>query len=253
MKKREFLKTSSILALGSLAAPILFESCKTKNAVVISDKEKEKSPAAAAVHVLPPLEYAFNALEPHIDAMTMEIHHGKHHAGYVNNLNKALEGHAWANLELTEIFNKLMPNDNNTAIRNNAGGHFNHSLFWRTLGPNAGGSPQGKLLDKINTGFGSFEAFKTAFSEAAMKVFGSGWAWLCLDENENLFITTTANQDNPLMKNLVQKSGTPIFGLDVWEHAYYLKYQNKRKDYLSALFNLIRWDRVTEEYNKVIK
>jgi Fe-Mn family superoxide dismutase len=183
----------------------------------------------------------------------MEIHHGKHHGAYVNNLNKALEGHEWANIDLVEIFNKLMPNDKNAAIRNNGGGHYNHSLFWRTLGPNAGGTPQGKLLDKINTGFGSFEAFKSAFSEAAMKVFGSGWAWLCLDDKENLFITTTPNQDNPLMKNLVQKSGTPIFGLDVWEHAYYLKYQNKRKDYLSALFNLIRWDRVTEEYNKVIK
>lgn len=250
MKKREFLKTGSILALGSLAAPILFESCKTKNAVVISDKEKEKSPAAAAVHVLPPLEYAFNALEPHIDAMTMEIHHGKHHAGYVNNLNKALEGHAWANLELTEIFNKLMPNDNNTAIRNNAGGHFNHSLFWRTLGPNAGGSPQGRLLESINKSFGSFETFKNQFVDAATKVFGSGWAWLSVDGLGNLFISSTANQDNPLMRNLVKNSGTPIFGLDVWEHAYYLKYQNRRKDYLMAIFNVVRWDRVAEELDK---
>jgi len=253
MKKREFLKNSAILTIGALTVPSLLQSCNPKSAALITEKEQKTALAAPIIHQLPALEYAFNALEPHIDAMTMEIHHGKHHAAYVNNLNKALEGHEWAGQELETIFKNLQPNDKNAMIRNNGGGHYNHSLFWRTLGPNAGGTPQGKLLDKINTNFGSFEAFKTAFSEAAMKVFGSGWAWLCLDENENLFITTTANQDNPLMKNLVQKSGTPIFGLDVWEHAYYLKYQNKRKDYLSALFNLIRWDRVSEEYNKVIK
>jgi superoxide dismutase, Fe-Mn family len=257
MKKRDFLKTGSILALGSIAAPILLESCKTNKVPVVAAEKivqkPEKSTAAAAMYLLPALEYPFSALEPHIDAMTMEIHHGKHHAGYVNNLNKALEGHEWADKDLTEIFKLLDTNNKYSAIRNNAGGHYNHSLFWKTLGPNAGGSPQGKLLTEINNSFGSFEAFKNQFVEAAMKVFGSGWAWLSVAADKKLFISATPNQDNPLMKNLVAMSGTPLLGLDVWEHAYYLKYQNKRKDYLMAFFNVVRWDRVSAEYEMALK
>ena len=253
MKKREFLKNRAILTIGALTVPGLLQACNNKTAAVISEKNIKTAPPVPNIYQLPALEYAFNALEPHIDALTMEIHHGKHHAAYVNNLNKALEGHEWANIDLVEIFNELMPDDKNAAIRNNGGGHYNHSLFWRTLGPNAGGSPQGRLLESINKSFGSFEAFKNQFVEAAMKVFGSGWAWLCVDGSGNLYITGTPNQDNPLMRNLVKNYGTPIFGLDVWEHAYYLKYQNKRKDYLMAIFNVVRWDRVAEELDKANK
>jgi Fe-Mn family superoxide dismutase len=252
MKKREFLKNSAILAIGTLTAPSLL-ACNKKTATIISDKEIKSIPSSPTIFQLPALEYAFNALEPHIDALTMEIHHGKHHAAYVNNLNKALEGHEWANKDLKDIFSKLMPDDKNTVIRNNGGGHYNHSLFWRTLGPNAGGSPQGRLLELINSSFGSFEAFKNQFVDAATKVFGSGWAWLCVDDLGKLFISSTANQDNPLMRNLLKNYGTPIFGLDVWEHAYYLKYQNRRKDYLMAIFNVVRWDRVAEELDKANK
>lgn len=250
MKKREFLKNSAILTIGTLTIPGLLQACNNKTAAVISEKDIKTTPPVPHIYQLPALEYAFNALEPHIDALTMEIHHGKHHAAYVNNLNKALEGHEWASIDLVEIFNKLSPDDKNAVIRNNGGGHYNHSLFWRTLGPNAGGSPQGRLLESINKSFGSFETFKNQFVDAATKVFGSGWAWLSVDGLGNLFISSTANQDNPLMRNLVKNSGTPIFGLDVWEHAYYLKYQNRRKDYLMAIFNVVRWDRVTEELDK---
>ena len=196
-------------------------------------------------HVLPPLPYAANALEPHIDEMTMNIHHDRHHGTYVNNLNNALEGHA--DLQAKSIEDLLrsidsVPDSIRTAVRNNGGGHANHSLFWEVLSPSGGGQPTGALADAINSTFGSFDKFKEDFSKAATTRFGSGWAWLALN-NGKLEIFSTANQDSPYME-----AKTPILGLDVWEHAYYLKYQNKRPDYISAFWNLVNWAEVAKRY-----
>ncbi|MBN1302355.1 MAG: superoxide dismutase [Melioribacteraceae bacterium] len=190
---------------------------------------------------LPALPYAFDALEPHIDARTMEIHHGKHHNGYVNNLNAAIEGTDLAGKSLEEL---LANASSNTAVRNNGGGHWNHSLFWEIMSPNGGGEPNGDLADAINSAFGSFESFKDQFSKAAATRFGSGWAWLVVTDGK-LVITSTPNQDNPLM-DVAEVKGTPILGLDVWEHAYYLNYQNKRPDYISAWWNVVNWEEVTK-------
>jgi Fe-Mn family superoxide dismutase len=191
---------------------------------------------------LPQLGYDFAALEPHIDARTMEIHYTKHHQAYLTNLNNAVAGTEWENKGLEEIFSnisKLPP-----AVRNNGGGHFNHTLFWKILGPNAGGGPQGNLLDAINRFFGSFDKFKEQFNNAALTRFGSGWAWL-VKTGDELKITSTQNQDNPLM-DLAEVKGTPIMGVDVWEHAYYLKYQNRRNEYLGAIWNVINWNEVSK-------
>lgn len=198
---------------------------------------------------LPDLPYAYDALEPHIDARTMEIHHTKHHAGYTNNLNAAIEGTDLEGKSIKEILANV--SHHSPAIRNNAGGFFNHNLFWEVMAPNGGGEPsaQMNIHRAIERDFGSFEAFKSQFSAAAATRFGSGWAWLCVDEADKLFICSTANQDNPLM-DVVPETGTPILGLDVWEHAYYLNYQNRRPDYISAFFNVINWHEVTERYNK---
>ncbi|SHI97369.1 superoxide dismutase [Aquimarina spongiae] len=194
---------------------------------------------------LPKLNYAFDALEPHIDARTMEIHHDKHHAGYTNKLNAAIEG---TDLEGKTIDNILINLDmSNTAVRNNGGGYYNHNLFWEIMSPNGGGKPSGDLADAINDAFGSFEAFKDAFSKAAGTRFGSGWAWLCVHEGGKVEVCSTPNQDNPLMPG-VGCSGTPILALDVWEHAYYLNYQNRRPDYVSAFFNVIDWNEVSSRY-----
>ncbi|TAH03670.1 MAG: superoxide dismutase [Sphingobacteriales bacterium] len=194
---------------------------------------------------LPALAYANNALEPHIDAMTMEIHHDKHHAAYVTNLNKALEGNAAADNTIEDICKNIsqypMP------VRNNGGGHFNHSLFWSVIAPNAGGTPTGELATAIDAAFGSFDAFKTKFAEAGATRFGSGWAWLLVGADGNLAVSSTPNQDNPLM-DVADVKGSPILGMDVWEHAYYLKYQNRRPDYMAAFFNVINWDAVAELY-----
>ncbi len=200
---------------------------------------------------LPPLPYAFDALEPHIDARTMEIHHDKHHATYVNNANAALE----ALPELQDLTPEQLiadlsrvPDDKRTALRNNAGGHVNHSLFWTVLGQGKGGEPTGDLANAINEAFGSFDAFKQKFEAAATTRFGSGWAWLVV-QNGNLAVVSTANQDNPLMgEGVAGVSGTPILGVDVWEHAYYLKYQNRRPDYLKAFWNVVDWDAVAQRY-----
>ncbi|MBI1289025.1 MAG: superoxide dismutase [Flavobacteriales bacterium] len=192
---------------------------------------------------LPPLPYAYDALEPHIDARTMEIHHSKHHAGYTNNLNNAIAG---TDLEGKSIEEIIVAGFDNTAVRNNGGGYFNHDLFWKVMSPNGGGQPSGELGDAINSVFGSFDAFKDTFSKAAATRFGSGWAWLCVKDGK-LEVCSTANQDNPLMPN-VGCSGTPILGLDVWEHAYYLKFQNKRPDYIATFFNVINWDEVSKRY-----
>ncbi|MCW5906746.1 MAG: superoxide dismutase [Chitinophagales bacterium] len=194
---------------------------------------------------LPNLPYAFNALEPHIDARTMEIHHGKHHAAYVNNLNAAIQGTEWENKSLEEILanvSKLSP-----AVRNNGGGHWNHSMFWEIMAPNAGGEPTGALAEAINGAFGSFDKFKEEFSKAAVTRFGSGWSWLVVSGGK-LVVTSTPNQDNPLM-DIAEVKGVPILGLDVWEHAYYLNYQNRRPDYVGAFYNVINWNAVAERFS----
>lgn len=194
---------------------------------------------------LPSLPYAHDALEPHIDGRTMEIHHGKHHAGYTANLNAAVSGTA---LEGQDIESILRGCDmNNKALRNNGGGFYNHNLFWQVMGPNGGGAPQGALAEAIDKAFGSFDAFKEAFSQAAKTQFGSGWAWLCVQGDGTLEVCATANQDNPLMPG-IGCGGTPILGLDVWEHAYYLNYQNRRPDYVAAFFNVINWAEVAARY-----
>ncbi|MGE6218383.1 superoxide dismutase [Nubsella zeaxanthinifaciens] len=196
---------------------------------------------------LPALAYATDALEPHIDKATMEIHHGKHHQAYVTNLNKALEGKPEANSNIEDIIKNISKFP--AAVRNNGGGHFNHTLFWTVLGPNKGGEPTGDLAKAINEAFGSFADFKTKIQEAGATRFGSGWAWLSVGADGKLFVSSTPNQDNPLM-DIAEQKGTPIFGIDVWEHAYYLKYQNKRPDYLAAIWNVVNWDAVAERYKK---
>lgn len=196
---------------------------------------------------LPPLPYAYDALEPHIDKQTMTIHHDKHHGTYVNNVNTALEGHAdLQNKSIEELISNLdaVPEDIRTAVRNNGGGHANHSLFWEVLGPNGGGQPSGELAKAIDSAFGSFDAFKEAFAKAGATRFGSGWAWLIVDKSGKLAVTSTPNQDSPLMEG-----NTPILGLDVWEHAYYLNYQNRRPDYIAAFWNVVDWDSVAKRYS----
>jgi Fe-Mn family superoxide dismutase len=191
---------------------------------------------------LPPMGYAYTALEPHIDARTMEIHYTKHHQAYVNNLNSALSGGEWEKRSILEILSSIskLP----AAVRNNGGGHYNHTLFWKILGPNAGGAPTGELANAINKHFGSFEKFREQFTNAALTRFGSGWAWLVKNGDE-LKITSTPNQDNPLM-DIAEVKGIPILGVDVWEHAYYLKYQNRRNEYLNAFWNVVNWDEVSK-------
>jgi len=196
---------------------------------------------------LPKLAYSYEALEPHIDSRTMEIHHGKHHAGYTNNLNNAIKGTSMEGLSIEEILSKL--DMNNMAIRNNGGGFFNHSLFWNVMSPGGGGVPSGSLMTAINDSFGNFEEFKLAFSKAAGTRFGSGWAWLCVHPGGKLEVCSTANQDNPLMQG-IGCGGYPVLGLDVWEHAYYLNYQNRRPDYVSEFFNVINWEAVSASFNK---
>ena len=193
---------------------------------------------------LPNLPYAHDALEPHIDARTMEIHHGKHHAGYTNNLNNAVAG---TDMEGKDIESLLRDHSDNGAVRNNGGGFWNHSLFWTSMSPNGGGTPSGALGEAIDRDFGSFENFKDEFSKAAATRFGSGWAWLCVN-NGKLEVCSSANQDNPLMPG-VGCGGHPILGLDVWEHAYYLNYQNRRPDYINAFFNVVDWNAVGARFN----
>ena len=196
---------------------------------------------------LPKLKYAYDALEPHIDARTMEIHHTKHHNGYTTKLNAAIEGTDLEGKSIEDILTNL--DMNNTGVRNNGGGFYNHSLFWSIIGPNKGGPAIGDLSDEINKCFGSFDSFKELFSKAAASRFGSGWAWLCVKNDGVLEVCSSANQDNPLMPN-IGCEGTPILGIDVWEHAYYLKYQNRRPEYISAFFNIIDWDSVDKIYKE---
>ncbi len=198
-------------------------------------------------HVLPDLPYSYDALEPSIDAKTMEIHHGKHHQSYVNNLNAALENHPELQEKSVEdLISDLnsIPENIRNAVRNNGGGHANHSLFWPCMGPDGGGTPEGELADAINSAFGSFDNFKDQFSKAAATRFGSGWAWLCVDNNGDLVVTSTPNQDNPISDGL-----KPVLGLDVWEHAYYLNYQNRRPDYVNSWWNVVNWNQVVLNFS----
>ncbi len=207
-------------------------------------------------HQLAPLPYATNALEPYIDTMTMEIHHGKHHGAYVTNLNNALANHAdLQDKSIDELLASLssVPEAIRTAVRNNGGGHYNHTMFWQQLKP-GGGSPGGQLLDAINSTFGSLDGFKDTFNKAGLGRFGSGWAWLIVGKDKKLAVVSTANQDNPIMgRDIAGVEGTAILGVDVWEHAYYLKYQNRRADYLGAIWNVINWDDVAARFAAAMK
>ncbi|WP_295463534.1 superoxide dismutase [uncultured Pseudomonas sp.] len=200
-------------------------------------------------HTLPQLPYAYDALEPHVDAQTMEIHHTKHHQTYINNLNAALEGTEFANLPAEDVVRQLdkLPQDKRGAVQNNGGGHANHSLFWTVMAPNAGGKPEGALAEAIESQLGGFDAFKEAFTKAALTRFGSGWAWLSVTPAKKLVVESTGNQDSPLMTG-----NTPILGLDVWEHAYYLRYQNRRPEYIGAFFNVINWPEVSRRYEAAL-
>lgn len=196
-------------------------------------------------YTLPDLPYDYDALEPHIDARTMKIHHTKHHQGYTNKVNAALEGHEFADLDIEEVLRRIdeVPSDVKQAVINSGGGYANHNLFWTILSPSGGGKPEGELAEAINESFGSFDKFKEEFSSAAGGRFGSGWAWLSVDGSGNLVVHSTANQDSPLMEGY-----TPIMGIDVWEHAYYLHYQNRRPDYVAAFWNVVNWDQIAENF-----
>ncbi len=202
------------------------------------------------LYTLPPLPYSFDALEPHIDAKTMEIHHGKHHAGYVANLNKAIEGQELGDLTVEELLAVVhtLPEAIRTVVRNNGGGHANHSLFWEIMSPKGGGLPHGELGKALDEHFGNLDHFKEAITKAALGRFGSGWAWLSLTHDKRLIVEDTPNQDNPWMNGT-----TPLVGIDVWEHAYYLKYQNRRADYLAAFWNVVNWEAVAERYHEAMK
>jgi len=237
MDKRTFLKNSVLLTLGGAVATALPGSLASAMA---------NASAAGETFTLPDLDYAYDALEPHIDAKTMEIHHSKHHAGYTRKFNDALASSGLTETSIEDLFNKVsqLP----VAIRNNGGGFYNHKVFWKNLSPKGGGMAGGDVGKAIDKSFGSFDKFRDLFSEAAATRFGSGWAWLVKTGN-GLAITSTPNQDNPLM-DVADQHGYPLLAIDVWEHAYYLKYQNRRADYISAFWNVVNWDYVNERFNK---
>lgn len=232
MNKRTFLKTASLGSIGGIMATNAF-SMKFFNTIPLSGEFE-----------LPPLPYAYDALEPYIDAQTMEIHHDKHHAGYTSKFNAAIKEANLQGKPIMEIFANVSAFP--LGVRNNGGGFYNHSLFWKVMSPNGGNEPKGQLASAINENFGSFEKFKDEFSKAATNVFGSGWAWLVKTDNK-LVITNTSNQDNPLMDIALVK-GNPLLLIDVWEHAYYLKYQNNRANYIQNFWNIVNWDYVSERY-----
>jgi superoxide dismutase, Fe-Mn family len=240
MHKRSFLKTISALTAISM---VKANSLKAENNVAFSHLIPPGD-----TYTLPALDYSFDALEPHIDAKTMEIHHDRHHNAYITNLNKELASNAaLAKMSLEQLFSKMSKQP--AAIRHNGGGHYNHSLFWKLLGPAAGGEPQGSLASVINLHFKDFANFKDLMNKAGTGRFGSGWSWLVVNATGKLSIGSTPNQDNPLM-DIAEIKGYPLLGIDVWEHAYYLKYQNKRADYLQAIWNVIRWDEVSKRYEE---
>lgn len=236
MDKRTFLRYSSLAVGGLFFHPVLGWSKEKAQPSLTSD------PAFS----LPDLPYDHKALEPHIDEETMRIHHGKHHAAYVNNLNKAIEGSRFVGYSIREIMPMIAATD--TAVRNNGGGHYNHNLFWKILTPTSATQPNEALAQAIQATFGSMEELKKQWLAAATSRFGSGWAWLAVDKTGKLFISSTPNQDNPLMYQVVDQPGYPIAGIDVWEHAYYLKYQNKRADYLQAVWNLLNWEEISKQF-----
>ena len=255
MNKRDFIKTSGLL-LGGVLLSGLMPSCSNEKKENPNQDNNTATTGTPTVFTLPELGYAYNSIEPVIDALTMEIHHSKHHGAYVTNLNKALEANpALSKATIEEICANLTKDDSNTAVRNNGGGHYNHSLFWKLIAPKdkaASTKPNEALTAAITKAFGSLEEMQKQLIAAATSRFGSGWGWLCVDSDKNLFITSTPNQDNPLMKNLVEKAGTPLIGIDVWEHAYYLNHQNKRQDYLTAFFDILNWDTVNANYTTAI-
>lgn len=249
MKKRKFTFLTALLLLG-----VAFTSCQQvqeKNESETNNNEQQKSQTTMkdGMHTLPELNYAYDALEPHIDARTMEIHHTKHHQAYINKLNDAIEGTDLANKNLEDIFANM--SNHSVAVRNNGGGHFNHTMFWQVMSPDGGGNPGGKLMSAIEAKFESFDKFKEEFNTSAATRFGSGWAWLIVDSNGELHVTSTPNQDNPLM-DVADVKGTPILGLDVWEHAYYLNYQNRRPDYVNAFWNVVNWAEVEKRYEGLV-
>jgi len=235
--RREAIKTTALVTTAAAVLPGVLAQTNT-------------AAAAAALFTLPPLPYAFDALEPHIDARTMEIHHDRHHKAYVDNLNKAIGAAPSGDAPKIEMLLSKLPATPNPAIRNNGGGHDNHCLFWQMMKKDGGGEPKAELAKAIDSAFGNFAAFKDSFGKAAAGRFGSGWAWLVFNQGK-LEVVSTANQDTPIMGQAVAGcEGTPLLGLDVWEHAYYLKYQNKRADYVTAWWNVVNWDLVTERYLK---
>lgn len=246
MKKRTFLKQSMILGTGLIFNPLAACNSNKDNA-----SEKTNDTPQKMSFELPKLNYEYAALEPYIDAQTMEIHHSKHHAGYTKKFNAALEASSAQFESIESLFEDLKVEDDHTALRNNGGGFYNHRLFWETIGPNAGGIPNDELAAAIDQSFGSFDNFSNAFKDAAKKRFGSGWAWLIKKSDGKLAVCSTPNQDNPLMKQLVDEPGIPILGIDVWEHAYYLKYQNQRAAYIDAFFNVINWKKVGANFKAI--
>lgn len=249
------MATKSILLSGMLIAGLLFASCQSaeqRTEQQTSNNEQQQKTEIAMTngkHTLPALPYAYDALEPHMDARTMEIHHTKHHQAYITNLNNAIEGTELANMSLEAIFAEM--SKHSMAVRNNGGGHWNHNLFWEVMSPNGGGKPSGKLLSAIEQRFESFDKFKEEFNKAGATRFGSGWAWLIVDAQGQLQVTSTPNQDNPLM-DVAEVKGTPILGLDVWEHAYYLHYQNRRVDFINAFWNVVNWAEVEKRYEGLV-
>jgi len=239
MDKRTFLKNSAILSIGGTLAAGLPLSSKAAGMVL-------KSKIAEDPFSLPDLGYSYDALEPHIDAMTMEVHYSKHHAGYTRKFNAAVIESGLENTGIKDMFSKS--SQHSAGIRNNGGGFYNHKLFWKSMSPDGGGEPSGDLLKAIEKSFGNFEKFRETFSKAAATRFGSGWAWLVKTRDGGLKVTSTANQDNPLM-DISDVQGKPLLAIDVWEHAYYLKYQNRRTDYISAFWNVVDWEKVAMRYN----
>jgi len=250
------VKTKATLFAAILLSGLLITSCSespknTENQITNNEnQQKTEIIMKDGMHTLPALAYAYDALEPHFDARTMEIHHTKHHQAYITNLNNAINGTELAEKSLEEIFASM--SKHSAAVRNNGGGHWNHSFFWEILSPTGGGKPSGKLLSAIETKFGSFDTFKEEFAKAGMTRFGSGWAWLSVDANGQLQVSSTPNQDNPLM-DVADVKGTPILGLDVWEHAYYLLYQNRRADFIASFWNVVNWTEVEKRYNALVK
>lgn len=248
MNKREFLKRSAILGAGTMIAPSIASSCMNSSAA------NGATASLVAVNpegkfIQPELGYAFDALEPHIDAQTMELHYGKHHAGYTRKFNEDLEHETFHSTDIYKIFSTV--SNFGARVRNNGGGYFNHNLYWKFMSPDGGGEPSGDLAKAITDTFGSFQQFKDLFSTTAASQFGSGWGWLILDEEGTLQVTSTPNQDNPLM-DVAEVQGKPLLNVDVWEHAYYLNYQNKRTSYIEAYWNVIDWDFVAELYKEAL-